>query len=104
MARFLIVLGLAILVIGLLWPYLSRIGLGRLPGDIVIERDNMSLYFPLVTCLLALEPVVKPCPLGRKPLKRPYGTGVAIVANIRYAASQCRRRAPLQCATSGVAN
>jgi hypothetical protein len=39
-------------VIGLLWPYLSRIGLGRLPGDIVIERDNMSLYFPLVTCLL----------------------------------------------------
>ena len=52
MARFLIVLGLAILVIVLLWPYLSRIGLGRLPGDIVIERDNMSLYFPLVTCLL----------------------------------------------------
>jgi hypothetical protein len=52
MARFLIVLGLAILVIGLLWPYLARIGLGRLPGDIVIERDNMSLYFPLVTCLL----------------------------------------------------
>ena len=51
MARFLIVLGLAILVSGLLWPYLSRIGLGRLPGDIVIERDNMSLYFPLVTCL-----------------------------------------------------
>ena len=52
LARFLIVLGLAILVIGLLWPYLSRIGLGRLPGDIVIERDNISLYFPLVTCLL----------------------------------------------------
>ncbi len=52
MARFLIVLGLAILVIGLLWPHLSRIGLGRLPGDIVIERDNISLYFPLVTCLL----------------------------------------------------
>ena len=52
MARFLIVLGLAILVIGLLWPNLSRIGLGRLPGDIVIERDNMSLYFPLVICLL----------------------------------------------------
>ena len=52
MARFLIVLGLAILVIGLLWPYLSRIGLGRLPGDIVIERENMTFYFPLMTCLL----------------------------------------------------
>jgi hypothetical protein len=42
MARFLIVLGLAILLVGLLWPYLSRMGLGRLPGDIVIERDNMT--------------------------------------------------------------
>jgi hypothetical protein len=52
MARFLIVLGLAILVIGLIWPYLSRIGLGRLPGDIVVERDNVTLYFPLMTCLL----------------------------------------------------
>jgi hypothetical protein len=52
MARFLIVLGLAILVIGLLWPYLSQIGLGRLPGDIVIERKNMTFYFPLMTCLL----------------------------------------------------
>jgi hypothetical protein len=51
-ARLLIVLGLTILVIGLLWPYLSRIGLGRLPGDIVIERDNVTFYFPLVTCLL----------------------------------------------------
>jgi hypothetical protein len=39
-------------VIGLLWPYLSQIGLGRLPGDIVIERENMTLYFPLMTCLL----------------------------------------------------
>jgi hypothetical protein len=52
MARFLIVLGLVIVVIGLLWPYLIQIGLGRLPGDIVIERENMTLYFPLMTCLL----------------------------------------------------
>jgi hypothetical protein len=52
MARFPIVLGLVILVVGLLWPYLSRIGLGRLPGDIVIERDNVTFYFPIVTCLL----------------------------------------------------
>jgi Protein of unknown function (DUF2905) len=52
MARFLIVLGLVILVAGLLWPYLSRIGLGRLPGDIVIERGNVTFYFPLMTCLL----------------------------------------------------
>ena len=52
MARVLITLGLVILVIGLLWPYLSRLGLGRLPGDIVIERENMTFYFPLMTCLL----------------------------------------------------
>ncbi|MET4624249.1 hypothetical protein ABIB83_001260 [Bradyrhizobium sp. I1.8.5] len=52
MARVLIVLGLVILVAGLLWPYLSQLGLGRLPGDIVIERENMTLYFPLATCLL----------------------------------------------------
>src|SRR3977135_2183444 len=52
MARFLIVLGLVLLVAGLLWPYLSRIGLGRLPGDIVIERENVTFYFPLMTCLL----------------------------------------------------
>jgi Protein of unknown function (DUF2905) len=52
MARFLIVLGLAILVVGLLWPYLGRLGLGRLPGDIVIERENGTVYVPLATCLL----------------------------------------------------
>jgi hypothetical protein len=52
MVRFLIVLGLAILVAGLLWPYLSQFGLGRLPGDIVIERKNVTFYFSLMTCLL----------------------------------------------------
>ena len=52
MARFLIVLGLAILLVGLLWPYLSKLGLARLPGDIVIQRDNGTFYFPLATCLL----------------------------------------------------
>jgi hypothetical protein len=36
---------------GLLWPWLGALGLGRLPGDIVIERGNFSFYFPIVTCL-----------------------------------------------------
>jgi hypothetical protein len=52
MARFLVVLGLVILLIGLLWLFLARIGLGRLPGDFVIQRDNVTFYFPLMTCLL----------------------------------------------------
>jgi DUF2905 family protein len=43
---------LQIVVAGLLWPYLGQLGLGRLPGDIVIERENMTFYFPLMTCLL----------------------------------------------------
>jgi hypothetical protein len=52
MSRFLIVLGLVILALGLLWPILTRLGLGRLPGDIVVQRENFSFYFPLVTCII----------------------------------------------------
>jgi hypothetical protein len=51
-SRFLIVLGFAVVVIGLLWPFISRLGLGRLPGDIVLEGENYAFYFPLVTGLL----------------------------------------------------
>jgi hypothetical protein len=50
--RFLIVLGVALLVTGLLWPWLSKMGLGRLPGDIVIERENFRFYIPIATSLL----------------------------------------------------
>lgn len=52
MQRTLILLGLAIVALGVLWPVLPRIGLGRLPGDIVVERGNFSFYFPLATCAL----------------------------------------------------
>ena len=52
MSRTLIVIGLVILAVGLLWPLLSKLGLGRLPGDIVIERGNFTLYLPIATCLL----------------------------------------------------
>jgi Protein of unknown function (DUF2905) len=51
-SRFLIGLGLVIFAIGVLWPLASKLGLGRLPGDIAIERGNTSFYFPIVTCLL----------------------------------------------------
>jgi Protein of unknown function (DUF2905) len=50
--RFLIGLGLVILIVGITWPILSRIGLGRLPGDIVFQRGGVTFYFPLVTCIL----------------------------------------------------
>jgi hypothetical protein len=50
--RFLIGLGLVILVVGIMWPILSRIGLGRLPGDIMFQRGGATFYFPLVTCII----------------------------------------------------
>jgi hypothetical protein len=50
--RFLIGLGLVILVAGIMWPMLSRIGLGRLPGDILSQRGGATFYFPLVTCII----------------------------------------------------
>jgi hypothetical protein len=52
MARTLIVLGAVLIVAGLLWPWILKLGLGRLPGDIVIEREGFRFYFPIVTCLL----------------------------------------------------
>jgi hypothetical protein len=50
-SRWLVTAGLVLVVVGLLWPWLGKLGLGRLPGDIVIERGNFSFYFPIVTCL-----------------------------------------------------
>src|SRR5262249_15995589 len=44
MRRWLIILCITLLVAGLLWPLLQKIGLGRLPGDIVIERENVRFY------------------------------------------------------------
>jgi hypothetical protein len=52
MQRVLIVVGLAILAVGIAWPFLVRIGIGRLPGDILIRRGGFTLYVPIVTCIL----------------------------------------------------
>ena len=52
MSRLLIGLGLIILLVGITWPWLSRLGLGRLPGDIVVERENFHFYFPLATSII----------------------------------------------------
>jgi hypothetical protein len=52
MQRILIAVGLLLLVAGLFWPWLGKFPLGRLPGDILIERENMRIYFPITTLLL----------------------------------------------------
>jgi hypothetical protein len=51
-ARWLIILGVVLIVAGVLWPWLAKLGLGRLPGDIVIEREGFRLYLPITTSIL----------------------------------------------------
>ncbi|MEF3308549.1 DUF2905 domain-containing protein [Paenibacillus sp. GYB004] len=51
--KFLVGAGIVLIVIGLLWMFLGRfINLGRLPGDIVIEKGSFKFYFPVVTCIV----------------------------------------------------
>jgi len=52
LSRLLIIFGLSLVALGLLWPVINKIGLGRLPDDIVIERDNFQVYIPLATSQL----------------------------------------------------
>ena len=52
MGRTLIVVGVVFLVVGLLWPWLSKLGLGSLPGDIHIKREGWSFFFPITTSIL----------------------------------------------------
>ena len=47
-----IIIGILFILVGLLYPFLRDIGLGKLPGDIVIKKENSSFYFPIVTCLI----------------------------------------------------
>jgi hypothetical protein len=50
--RLLIVLGLALLAAGLLWPWLSRLPWGRLPGDLHVERVGFQFFAPITTGLV----------------------------------------------------
>lgn len=52
MQKLLITLGVILLTLGIIWPLLSKLPFGRLPGDIYIERENFTFYFPLTTGLL----------------------------------------------------
>ena len=52
MSRTLMLLGLISVAVGLLWPWIGWLRLGRLPGDIVVERQNFTLYFPITSGLL----------------------------------------------------
>ena len=50
--KILIIIGVLFILVGLLYPFLKDLGLGRLPGDIIIKKENSSFYFPIVTCII----------------------------------------------------
>ena len=52
MSRFLITLGIVLVIAGVAWPFLAKLGLGRLPGDIHVEHEGFSFYFPMTTGLI----------------------------------------------------
>ena len=52
MQRILIAIGVVLLLVGLFWPWLSKLGFGRLPGDIRVETANGVFYFPITTCVI----------------------------------------------------
>ncbi|HYA37890.1 MAG TPA: DUF2905 domain-containing protein [Candidatus Methylomirabilis sp.] len=52
MTRILVTLGIVFIVAGIAWPWLGKLGFGRLPGDIVIERENFRFYLPITSMIL----------------------------------------------------
>ncbi|MEL0173004.1 MAG: DUF2905 domain-containing protein [Gammaproteobacteria bacterium] len=52
MSKILIILGVIFLLLGILYPYLANLGIGRLPGDIVIKKNNFNLYFPITSAII----------------------------------------------------
>jgi hypothetical protein len=50
--RILIIVGLLIALIGLLWPWIAKLGLGRLPGDLIIDRPGFKLFAPFTTMIV----------------------------------------------------
>ena len=52
MGRTLIYIGICFIVVGLLWPIIRQLPLGRLPGDIIIEKEQFRLYFPLTSSIV----------------------------------------------------
>jgi len=52
MQRFLIIAGIVAVALGLAWPWLARVGLGRLPGDLHVEHEGFSFYLPLTTSIV----------------------------------------------------
>ncbi|GIV46364.1 MAG: hypothetical protein KatS3mg036_1182 [Ignavibacterium sp.] len=50
--KIIVLIGALIILIGLLWPYISKIPLFRLPGDIVVDKPNFKLFIPITSMIL----------------------------------------------------
>ena len=53
MAKWLVIMGIVFILVGVAWPWLSKLGFGHLPGDIYIERKGFAFYFPITTGIIA---------------------------------------------------
>ena len=52
MQKILIIIGIILLIIGLLYPYIKKLGLGQLPGDILFKTSYSAFFFPVTTCII----------------------------------------------------
>jgi ABC-type phosphate transport system permease subunit len=52
MAKWLVTIGIVCVMLGIAWPLLNKLGLGRLPGDIRIEKQNSGFYFPITSSII----------------------------------------------------
>ncbi len=52
MRKTLIAIGLLVLATGLLWPWVSKVPIGRLPGDVIIDKPGLKVYIPITTMIL----------------------------------------------------
>ncbi|HPA14472.1 MAG TPA: DUF2905 domain-containing protein [Desulfobacterales bacterium] len=52
MQKTLIIIGVALVIIGLIWPWIGKLPLGRLPGDIIIDKPNLKVFIPITTMVL----------------------------------------------------
>jgi len=52
MQKTLIIVGVILILIGVLWPWLGKVPIGRLPGDIIINKPNVKIFFPITTMII----------------------------------------------------
>lgn len=52
MQRLFIIIGILFVIIGIAWPWIKKLNLAHLPGDIIIKKQDFSFYFPLTTCII----------------------------------------------------